>query len=460
MALERAVIDWLGQRVGVYGFGKTGRACVEYFAPRLISPLVLVDETNSKNLDSLRGQVHGSYELIGGDDIPAAVDTLDTLILSPGVPLRHPNVQRAVDRGVLVISELELASRSCPGYILAITGTNGKSTTTMLLGHVLSALGPSHVLGNIGAPLLGSLDEIAPGDYVALEVSSFQLEAIDRFAPQVAIYTNLTPDHLDRHGTMEEYARVKRSMAGRMKRGSFVVTNALCPEFAPDRFDNSAPGFLEYRSTPGNRLLGAWVANERIVVDLGSEQCELPLECVKLPGIHNVENALAAVLAALLVGATPETIAERMSSFTGYAHRLECVRRLGGVAFYNDSKATNPEAAVTALKAMEPPLALILGGRDKMTDLSELASWVKRKAVAAVLLGEAAERISRALDAVDYNSIHRVTGLEEAVHVAFESVAASGGTVLLSPACASFDQYSGYEERGEHFKELVSRLQL
>ncbi|MDQ3023317.1 MAG: Mur ligase family protein, partial [bacterium] len=602
------MLDWLGTRVGVYGFGKTGRAAVAFLAPRLIRPLVFVDETDAGKLAALQAEAGESCDIIGGASIAAAVDQLDSLILSPGVALGNANVQRAVERGALVISELELAARYCPGHILAITGTNGKSTTTKLLGHILSAVGPTHVLGNIGTPLLGSLDMINPGDFVALEVSSFQLEAVDRFKPHVAIYTNLTPDHLDRHGSIEEYARVKRNMTRRMGPGDFVVTNAAAPEFAPQRFENKAPLFLEYDSRGGisgsgvglqtsgvglqtrqtmepirpavedfhryyrrlphwrmtgstywvtwrlhqqrsslsssarellaeslhhfdterydltgyvvmddhvhvvvkpkpgfelqdivkswkavsaaqinkaeetmgqvwqdgyfDRIIrseeelfeklqyiennpkkrwpdiesykwyycklneqhgwniagggsedpphyisppsmaptmraesalgpygrGARISGDSIHINLGGEQYELPLDCVKLPGQHNLENVLAAATTALLMGATADTVAERLAGFTGYEHRLELVRSEGGLSFYNDSKATNPEATITALKAMLPVgqapvparLALILGGRDKLTDLGEMVEWVKRVATHTVLIGEAA----------------------------------------------------------------------
>jgi len=453
------LINWLGERVGVYGYGRTGKACVDYLRPQLITPVVLIDQASPEQQAALKAEAGERFELAFGGDIAAAVERLDALILSPGVPLKNPHVQRAVERGIPVVSELEIAARDCPGYLLAITGTNGKSTTTKMLGHVLSALGPSHVLGNIGVPLLGSLDEIGEGDYVALEVSSYQLEAIERFAPHVAIYTNLTPDHLDRHKTIEEYARVKRQMAINMDEGGFIVANALCDAFSRDSFENQKPTYLQYRSVPGGRLQGAWVANNMIHVDLGHEQHELSLDCVKLPGMHNVENALAVVVAAMLMGATAETVVERLSGFTGYEHRLErCPQTLGNVRFYNDSKATNPEATITALKAMEPPLALILGGRDKMTDLAELCAWVKRKARHVVLIGEAAERFHAALAAAGVDSVQLVDNLELAVPAAVKALAPDGGTVLLSPACASFDQYGSYEERGEHFKEVVAGL--
>jgi UDP-N-acetylmuramoylalanine--D-glutamate ligase len=452
--------EWLGRRVGVYGYGRTGRACVEFLLPHLLNPVVLVDGLSAEQQAAYRAEAAGRFEFAFDEEIAQQLPRLDSLVLSPGVPLANPSVRAATERGIPVLSELELAYRYCPGYIVAVTGTNGKSTTTKMLGHVLSALGPTHVLGNIGTPLIANLGTITQDDFVALEVSSFQLEAVDRFAPRIAVFTNLTPDHLDRHGTITEYARLKRRMTDRMERGSFVVTNAMCPEFSPERFTNQDPVFLQYRSTPGNRLHGAWVANRQINVDLGAEQWEIPLECIKLPGWHNVENALAVIIAALLVGASPEIVAERLATFTGYEHRIELCRREAGVAFYNDSKATNPEATITALKAMDGPLALILGGRDKMTDLSEMAGWVKRKAVHVVLIGEAAGRFEQALREAGYNSSDFAAGLEDAVPKALVAVRASGGRVLLSPGCASFDQYSGYEARGDHFKAIVASLAL
>lgn len=453
------MIKRLGKKVGVYGYGRTGRACVEFLLPRMVTPVVLLDQASAGQREALELEADGRFSVLVGAEIAPAIDRLESLVLSPGVSLNNPNVQAAIERGLPVVSELELAAGGCPGYILSITGTNGKSTTTMMLGHVLSALGPAHVLGNIGVPLLGSLDEINDGDYVALEVSSYQLEAIKCFAPHVAIYTNLTPDHLDRHGTIEEYARVKRSMAANMDHGDFVITNALCPEFAPSQFPNQRPTFLQYRSLPGTPLQGAWVENARIQVDLGRERHDLPLDCVRMPGTHNVENAMAVIVAALLMGATPDTIVERLSTFTGYEHRLELCRTLGPVQFYNDSKATNPEATITALKAMDQPLALILGGRDKLTGLDALCSWIRRKVCHVVLVGEAAARIGSALAATGFDGVQFVDNLELAVPAAQVAVR-NGGTVLLSPACASFDQYSSYEERGEHFKEIVSRLPL
>jgi UDP-N-acetylmuramoylalanine--D-glutamate ligase len=421
---------------------------------------VLVDELAPDRRRELQAESAGRFELAVGDEVGAEIERLDSLILSPGVPADGPHCRRAAARGIPVVSELEVAARNCGGYIVAVTGTNGKSTTTKLLGHVLSALGPTHVLGNIGTPLIASAGEIGPDDFVALEVSSYQLEAVEQFAPRIAIFTNLTPDHLTRHGSMEDYARIKRRMAGRMDSGGFVIANALTPEFSRDSFENKEPVYLQFRSTPGNRLRGAWLGNGLVNVDLGSETHSIPLDSIKLPGLHNVENAMCVILAALLVGVSEETIAERLASFTGYEHRLELCREHNGVRFYNDSKATNPEATVTALKAMDKPLVLILGGRDKLTDLGELCQWVKRKALAVVTYGEAAQRFEENLAASGYNKrCSRADGLEDAIRIAVDELQGNSGSVLLSPACASFDQYESYEARGEHFKELAGRLE-
>ncbi len=454
------MLNWLGRKVGVYGFGKTGRACVDYLAPRLIRPVVFVDETDAPKLAALQAEAGDSCQIIGGPAVASEITTLDSLVLSPGVSLAHPNVVLAREAGVQLVGELELAARYCQGYILAITGTNGKSTTTKLLGHILEAVGRTHVLGNIGTPLLSSLDEIENGDYVALEVSSFQLETVDTFHPHVALYTNLTPDHMDRHGSMEEYARVKRLMTRRMTASDFVVTNSREAAFAPGSFENQLPTYLLYSAEGGAVPRGAWVDGQRIFVNLGAERHELPLDCIKLPGVHNIENALAALTAAMLVGADASTVAERLSTFTGYEHRLELCRSEDGLRFFNDSKATNPEATITALKAMQPPLVLILGGRDKLTPLDEMLALVREKVQRVLLIGEATDRFASALDAVGYNAYERVGDLERAVSSSVGALGPGGGSVLLSPACASFDQYSSYEKRGEHFKELVAALKL
>jgi UDP-N-acetylmuramoylalanine--D-glutamate ligase len=454
------VSDWLGQKVGIYGLGKTGRACVEYLAPRMIRPVVLIDNAAPDTLAAMQAEAEDRYDVVAGEDALRQASELDTLILSPGVPLSNPNIVAALAMGVNVISELEFASRYCEGYLIGITGTNGKSTTTVLLGHVLSALGPAHVLGNIGTPLLASLDEIEPNDFVALEVSSYQLEAIDSFAPRIAIYTNLTPDHLDRHGTIEEYARTKRRMVTNMQAGDFVITNAMCAEFHPDMFGRPDLHYLQYRSTPGNRLQGAWLANDRIIVELGNEGAEIPLDCIKIPGLHNVENAMAVILASLIVGATSETIIERLSTFHGYEHRIEMCREAGGIRFFNDSKATNPEATIIALRAMQGPLAIILGGRDKMTELGAMIELMRQRADHAIVYGEAAARFEQELANAGYNNVSRVDNVEQAVHEGVRLLGDAGGTLLLSPACASFDQYPGFDVRGDHFKEIVASLKL
>lgn len=451
----------LGQKAGVYGYGKTGRACVEYLLPQLIQPVVLLDSAAEEQRAALEAESGGRFEIAVGEEVAGAIERIDSLVLSPGVPVRgNQHVERAVARGIPVLSELQLAGMACPGYIIGITGTNGKSTTTKLLGHVLSAVGPAHVLGNIGTPLIASLDEIKRGDYVALEVSSYQLETVHRFAPRVAIFTNLTPDHIERHGSMEEYARVKRLLAAHIDEAGFVITNALCPEFAPKAFDNQRPTFLQYRSTPGPPLRGAWVEGATIHVDLGAERFDLPLECIKLPGQHNIENALAVILAALLAGATRETVIEQLSSFTGYEHRIELCRTAGALRFYNDSKATNPEATITALRALERPLAVILGGRDKLTTLEALIEVLRERADHAVLYGEAAGRFESHLRDAGFTAFTTADKLADALAAAVHALGPAGGNVLLSPACASFDQYTSYEERGDHFKQLVGELEL
>jgi UDP-N-acetylmuramoylalanine--D-glutamate ligase len=445
----------IGNKIGVYGYGLTGKACVEFLLPRMKSPYVLVDSITEDNLQELKREAEGKFRLITGQNIAGTISELDSIIISPGVPVDHPNLQLARAKGIPILGELEVAANECDGYLIAITGTNGKSTTTMMMAHVLQGLGPSHAVGNIGKPLIGSLDIISDGDFVALEVSSFQLESIVTFRPRVAVYTNLTPDHLNRHRTFDEYARVKRMLSQNQREDDYVVTNAASAALLPAKFPNQRPSFLTYSSKSAVSQ-GAWQEGSLIRVNLGSCDMTLGVDCIRLPGVHNIENALAVITTAALLGMPADDIAERLSQFQGYEHRLEKCGEKNGIVFFNDSKATNPEAAVTALKAVSGPLVMILGGRDKLTDLTDLVNEVKARAGAVILFGEAQDRFAAALDNAGYFSVQCVDNLEEAVEMAVSSLPDSGGKVLFSPACASFDQYSSFEERGRHFKDLVS----
>jgi UDP-N-acetylmuramoylalanine--D-glutamate ligase len=370
------------------------------------------------------------------------LDGVGCVVKSPGVPNDAPAIAAARERGIAVVGELELAWRLLPNEFIAVTGTNGKTTTTELLGAIHREAGlPVAVAGNVGTPLsslVGTLDEDA---VVVCEASSFQLEDTKRFAPECAVLLNVSEDHLDRHGTMEAYLAAKlQAFAHQGDRGIAVVPRgfgrpgaAELVEFGGEGADLSLRGgWLEWR---GRRLMRA------------AE--------VRIRGRHNLENAMAAAAAALARGIDPKAVSGALQSFAGVPHRLEEVAEVNGVLFVNDSKATNVDAARVGIEAFEGGVHLILGGSLKGGGFKELRKPVKRRARAVYLIGEAADRLAADLDGAA--ELHRSGDLATAVSEA-AAAARPGDVVLLSPACASYDQYRNFEERGDHFRELVSAL--
>jgi UDP-N-acetylmuramoylalanine--D-glutamate ligase len=367
-------------------------------------------------------------EVVLGAEEPELLDGMDLLVKSPGIPTDAPLVTAARERGLTIWSEVELGARLLANPILGITGTNGKTTTSELLGAVFRAANaPVAVAGNVGRPLTGLDGAIAQDAWIVCELSSFQLEDIEELRPRIAVLLNLTPDHLDRHQTLEDYRSAKLRI-----------------------FENQGPEDVAivprgFGAIPGEA--------RRVEFDVGDP---LPAEPL-VPGDHNRENAAAATAAARAAGIPDTAIAEALRTFEGVPHRLELVREVDGVRFVNDSKATNPEAAERALSAYPPGIRLILGGSRKNSSYAGLAFEAARRGVAkAYLIGEAADEIAEALaDAGVRFSASRT--LEQAVVDAFED-AEPGEVVLLSPACASYDQFRDFEERGERFRELVERL--
>ncbi len=446
------------KRVGVFGLGVTGRAVVEYLLKHRARPVCIDEASRPEKLAELKkyANEHGLEAHFG--DIPqGALAGCELVVTSPGVALDNPLLTAAREIGIECISEIELAYRNCPARLVGITGSNGKSTTTALLAHLLSGFRRAVAVGNIGRPFIGVVDEVGEDDVVCCEVSSFQLEASPSFHPHIAAFTNITPDHLERHRSFANYAAMKRSMVKTMAEGDSVIFNAEDENLQPDEFPPRPVAFLPFSSVGEIGPPGAYLENGEMIVDAGNGEVRIAREVLRLPGLHNVENALAAALAARLLGAKKAHLEKGLGSFEGYEHRIEFVRELDGVRYYNDSKATNPEAAVTALKSFPQAVVLIAGGRDKGTDLSEFVSLVKQRCSHVVLLGEAAERFERALRDSGYDSIARADNLEEAVEAA-RKAAEAGEVVLLSPACASFDMFESFEERGVLFKELVRKL--
>jgi UDP-N-acetylmuramoylalanine--D-glutamate ligase len=413
----------LPRRALVVGLARSGRAAALALAARGVE---VVAADRDEELDTGRLRAAGVEVRLGADD-PALLDGVDLLVKSPGVPAEAPLVAAARERAVPIWSEVELAYRFLRGNpVLGVTGTNGKTTTTELLGAIFRAAGrPVEVAGNVGRPL-STVADPDPDAWVVTELSSFQLEDIDAFRATVGVLLNVTPDHLDRHGSLEAYTAAKL----RLFENQTAEDTAVVPRGFPP-----VPG-------AGRR------------VEFGPED-ELPAE-PRLPGTHNRENAAAATAAARAAGIPDEAIVEALGTFAGVPHRLEPVGEVGGVRYVNDSKATNPQAAERALTAYDR-IRLILGGSRKGASFDALARAAREQGVLrAYLIGESATEIAAALDR---EGVPYVTSgdLEAAVHAAAAD-AGPGDVVLLSPACASFDQFNDYEDRGERFRALVEAL--
>lgn len=443
-------MTWQGKRVLVVGLGKSGSAAARFLHDR--GALVTVSDTRSaEELGPAAAALDGlPIALRLGSQPERLFLEQDAVVPSPGVAWDHPCLTAARERGVRTLGELDIAADSLRGRIIGITGTNGKTTTTSLLGHILTQAGRAvSVAGNIGTPLLATLEDSRPECWRVLELSSFQLEASRAFRCHIAVVLNITPDHLDRHRTFAAYAGAKRRILANQKPDDFAVLNAddaRCRGLA-EAVDSRLLWFS--RERPVER--GASVDARGIASD-GRFVCGLDLP---IKGPHNLENALAAVAAAAAAGVWPDAIGRALKSFQPVEHRLEFVRNVRGVAYYNDSKATNVDAALQACRSFDKGLWIILGGRDKGSDYRPLSAALTDRARRVLLIGEAAPIIRGQLG--NAAPIEDLATMERAVAFA-GSHARPGDSVVLAPACASFDQFTDYAERGLAFKRLVKEL--
>jgi UDP-N-acetylmuramoylalanine--D-glutamate ligase len=452
--------DYEGKRVLVVGAARSGIAAARFLLSRRAS-VVLTDQKPEAelrfSLDPLRNlPTGGSLLLELGGLRPASFGACDLVVTSPGVPLSHPCFAESRRAGIPVIAEVELAFRHLKGRILGITGSNGKTTTTALAAAFLQGGGlPGHAAGNIGIPLIGFADASADADLYATELSSFQLEGIDTFRPAVAALLNLTPDHLDRYSSLEDYTAAKRRIFMNQDREDFAVLNADDPSVAALAASLRSSVFcFSRREMPAE---GVYLRGERIFGRRGGAEKELfALGDIQLVGAHNLENVLAASAVALLAGTPPESLRPVLRDFRGVEHRLEWVADIDGVRYFNDSKATNVDAAVKSIEAFERGVWLIAGGRDKGADFKVLRPLVRERVRQVVLIGEAAAKLEAALDGAA--AVAHASDLAEALALCRRG-ACPGETVLLAPACASFDMFESYEHRGRVFKELVRALE-
>ena len=381
----------------------------------------------------------------------------DLIVVSPGVPMETPEVKQVVGFGLPVIGELELASRHLQGRVVAITGSNGKTTTTSLLGKIFAdAGGPTLVGGNIGLPVIDLVAKSGPETVSVLEVSSFQLETVEEFHPWIAVVLNITPDHLDRHGSFESYAAAKARITERQGVEDFLVLNAEDKAAQMVALKTKAQVFWFSGRRPIKQ--GAFVHGESILFiprEGAKAEPVMPVSDIHLKGSHNVENVLAAVCAARLAKIPAESIRASVAGFAAVEHRLELVKVVNGVEFYNDSKATNVDAAMKAVASFAGGIHLILGGKDKDSDYGLMSGMLKERVKIVYTIGSAAEKIERELRGVV--KIVPAETLQVAVARAAKA-AAIGDVVLLSPACSSFDQFENYEQRGRVFRQLVNEL--
>ncbi len=453
----RPGFDLEGKRVMVVGLARTGLACALFSAAYGAHVTATDDRTESELGETATRLREAGVKLEAGGIREGSFLEQDLIVLSPGVPANIPALAAARKKGIAIWSEIELAWRYLRGKLVAITGSNGKTTTTSLVGHILRTSNiPTHVGGNIGTPLLSFVERSSDTDVTVAEVSSFQLETVDAFRPEIGVMLNLTPDHLDRHATFEDYAAAKMRMFENQLERDWAVLNADDPEVTKR---TPAKPKLCWFSRQKRVAVGAFLLNDNIMFRNEGFEVELAKRSqIPLRGEHNLENVLAACAASYLAGATPAAIAKGVKTFQAVEHRLEFVAEIGGVEFFNDSKATNVDAAVKALEAFPSGLRVILGGKDKGSPYTPLVPLLKERARQVLLIGAAAPKIADDLAELGtVVPIERADTLERAVHLAYRS-AEAGDTVLLAPACSSFDQFENYEHRGRTFKQVVQQL--
>lgn len=444
--------SFAGRRVTVIGLARAGLAsallCRQHGAEVFV--------TDNKTIDALSDRVaileNRGIAFETGGHTRSGLDNCDVIVVSPGIPLDLPILGEARARAIPIISEIEAAYLLSDVSIVAVTGSNGKTTTTAWLGEIYRTAGMSvEVAGNIGRPYADAVMHNPSAERYVLEISSFQLETIESFAPSAAVILNISPDHLDRHGTLDQYVQAKLRLFANQTAAAIAVKNRDDPFL----FGRELPGqgqVMEF-SLAGPVKSGVWSDGHVLQYRCPAIEGELmSLEQVSLPGRHNLANAVAAACVALADGMSPQAVQHALRNFKGVEHRIEFVAELDGIRYVNDSKATNPDSVRVALEAMPASVVLIMGGQDKGTDFSVLFDRVKEKVRRLICTGKAAELIAGQLSGA--TGIMVIRDFQSALEAA-RKAAQSGDTVLLSPGCASFDNFNNYEERGQAFKDVV-----
>lgn len=448
-----------GKYVIVAGAGKSGVAATGLLI-RNGARVTLYDQNTEIDKESILGNFMGSgnVDIALGELTDELLEKADLFVISPGIPVDAPFVEKVRKAGIPIWGEIELAYYFCDGHIAAITGTNGKTTTTTLVGEIFKTYTQdSFVVGNIGLPFTRFADSSTDNTYIAAEISSFQLETIHEFRPHVSAILNLTPDHLNRHYTFDNYVDAKFRIAENQTDEDYIVLNMDDPEIMK-RVDRLKTNIC-YFSHNAEVEQGTFVRDGKIYLRKnGIEEYVLDVDRIKILGEHNLENVLAAVCISAFMDIPSDIIRDVVYAFKGVEHRIEFVREVRDVRYYNDSKGTNPDAAIKAIKAMKSTTLLIGGGYDKQSDYDEWVECFPGKVRYLVLIGETADKILTCCKNHGFNEVVKAETLEDAVRFCY-SHARPGDDVLLSPACASWDMFKSYEERGNLFKLYVDSLE-
>lgn len=455
-----------GKRVLVVGFGLSGVSVAKYMAKQGARVTVTDMKQKSELTDSVNACADLKIEYELGRHNNKTFLSSELIVVSPGVPMNLKPLEEAQAANVPITNEIELAASALKEPLIAVTGTNGKTTTTTLIGEMFKAdEKPAYVGGNIGKPLLDYISQGIKADYVIAELSSFQLELTQRLIPAVACFTNIDENHLDRYGNMDAYLAAKKRLLAACDKNSYIVLNYDNPNVA--KFAQECPGKVMWftKRNPmqiggefAEQFVGAYYspATKQIIAKITGKEEVYDCGQFRVMGDHNKENLMAAICVARTMGVNPKAIQSVINSFKGIAHRLEFVRRKDGVYFFNDSKGTNVASLYRSLSAFSTnPVILISGGRDKGGDFSPLVELVRKKCKILILVGEAKEKINRAIG--DFAETYLVGTFEEAVLLAYQK-SRSGDIILLSPGCSSYDMFRNFEERGDYFKKLVNQL--
>ena len=455
-----------GKKVLVFGSGISGEAAA-VLLDKEGADIVLYDGNEKLDADRIKSEIlekavqgsehpSGTVSIVLGEFPEKMLDELDLTVMSPGVPTDLPVVEKMREKGIPIWGEIELAYVCGKGDVLAITGTNGKTTTTSLLGQIMKNYKESvFVVGNIGNPYTSIVTDTTEDSVIVAEMSSFQLETVHSFCPRVSAILNITPDHLNRHHTMEAYIAAKERIAENQTSEDYCVLNY--EDDVLRKFGEKVNAQVLYFSSRRKLNRGVYLDGKTIICQIGEPVSVCDTDELQILGTHNYENAMAAVAMAYAYGVPMDVIRKTLREFSGVEHRIEFVAEKNGVAYYNDSKGTNPDAAIRGIQAMNRPTVLIGGGYDKESDYDEWIRAFDGKVKKLVLIGATREKIAQTARSLGFTDIVMADSFEEAFEKCVE-YAQPGDAVLLSPACASWGMFKNYEERGDKFKELVEQL--